>query len=633
MGILKLALLTGLLSVVAHIAAARADLLWGVNGHPFTAYPGITIQQQLDYVRDLGMRSYRVNISDASRASDLAKLVAEGKARGIEILPVITPSGIDLKTDTPEDLYAKSFRIAVALVSQFKNDIRTWELGNELENYAIIKPCEMRDDGVQYPCAWGPAGGVGPLEYYGPRWAKVSAVLKGLSDGTISVDPTIRKAIGTAGWGHTGAFTRMQRDGIQWDISVWHMYGNDPEWAFKILARFNRPIWVTEFNNPLGSHSGEQEQAEGLKKNIARLRQLQSAYNVEAAHVYELMDEPYWAPTYESVMGLIRVVKNSDGRWTPSKPKAAYREVKTLIRGPVALPARNNCDLDAYEKLDPARPIQLAYSYCLALGRQPDEAGHRTWVVGVTPAQLLVNMLNSSEFRNQHATIGLTNAEFVTLIYRLLFDRAPDEAGLSGYVSQLDNGTLTREALVGRIVDSDEFIAKHPILFRAAQLGPDSMANLAPEQVPAATGRRGIRECDLESFNATESTRRTQAAYSYCLILGRPGDGAGLGRWTAALNDGSTIDQMLLAMLGSDEFTKRYTASNLSNSDFLVLMYRLLVGRDPDRAGLASYLAQLDAGSLSRTGVQRGIILSNEFRTKHRILSEVPPAAPASRAN
>ena len=26
---------------------------------------------------------------------------------------------------------------------------------------------------------------------------------------------------------------RMAQDGIRWDISVWHMYGSDPEWAFR----------------------------------------------------------------------------------------------------------------------------------------------------------------------------------------------------------------------------------------------------------------------------------------------------------------------------------------------------------------------------------------------------------------
>ena len=48
----------------------------------------------------------------------------------------------------------------------------------------------------------GFAGGVGPLDYFGPRWEKVSAALDGLSRGIKSVDPTARRAIGTAGWGH-----------------------------------------------------------------------------------------------------------------------------------------------------------------------------------------------------------------------------------------------------------------------------------------------------------------------------------------------------------------------------------------------------------------------------------------------
>ena len=295
----------------SHVPSANADLLWGANGHPFTAYPGVSIKQQLEYLQDLGLKSYRVNITGESQLTALRDLVGEGKARGVEILPVITPGDVDLDTDTAEELYAKAYDLAVTLVSEFRTDIRVWELGNEMENYAIIQPCEMRDDGTQYPCEWGPAGGGGVLDYYGPRWAKVSAVLKGLSDGTSSVDPNIRKAIGTAGWGHIGAFERMQQDGIDWDISVWHMYGFDPD--FRILATYGRPIWVTEFNNPLGSKKSEQEQAEGLQRLFARLRELQQAYNIEAAHIYELMDEPYWAPSAEAFMGLVRLVEDGSG--------------------------------------------------------------------------------------------------------------------------------------------------------------------------------------------------------------------------------------------------------------------------------------------------------------------------------
>jgi hypothetical protein len=283
-----------LAAIVASLLAAAstpasADLLWGVNGHPIVSYPGIPIEKQLDFIRDLGLKSYRVNVSADDEADSLARLVDAAKTRGIEILPVMTPS-LDLDKENPDQLYGQARKLAVSFGTRFKNDIRVWELGNELENYAIIKPCEKRDDGSQYPCAWGPAGGTGALDYYGPRWVKVSAVLKGLSDGMTAVDPGIRKALGTAGWGHIGAFARMKQDGIAWDISVWHMYGEDPEWAFREIAGYGKPIWVTEFNNPYGSQRSERQQADGLKQTMTRLRELQGKYKVEAAHIYELLD-------------------------------------------------------------------------------------------------------------------------------------------------------------------------------------------------------------------------------------------------------------------------------------------------------------------------------------------------------
>jgi hypothetical protein len=315
--------------MLAALAAvpARADLLWGANGHPFTAYPGITFDQQMSLLSDLGLKSYRVNISTVG---DMGPLIAAGKAHGVTILPVLTPA-LDLTRETPQALYDKSYAMARALVSRYKDDIRVWELSNELEVFAIIQPCEMQDDGKQYNCAWGPAGGVGPGEYYGPRWAKVSAVLKGLSEGAIAADPTVQKAIGTAGWGHRGAFKRMEQDGIQWDISVWHLYGEDPEPALKELVTYGKPVWITEFNHPSGSVNGAQAQADGLARWITRFRELAPQYRIEAAHVYELLDETYWAPSGEAYMGLVELEK-VDGRWQPGRKKPAYDVVKSLVK-------------------------------------------------------------------------------------------------------------------------------------------------------------------------------------------------------------------------------------------------------------------------------------------------------------
>ena len=453
--------------------SSRADLLWGVNGHPFTAYPNISIKQQLDYLKDLGLKSYRVNVPDAGRAPELAELVKEAGARGITILPVLTPADVDLKKDSTEELYRKSYEFAEQIVRQFKDQIPVWELGNELENYAIIKPCEMRDNGKKYPCEWGPASGEGPLDYYGPRWAKVSAVLKGLSDGVISVDPKIRKALGTAGWGHVGAFKRMQEDGIQWDISVWHTYGQDPRWAFQTLARYGHPIWVTEFNQPYGSQRGDDLQAQGLEEMMTRLRELQDTYSVEAAFVYELLDESYWAPNFEAYMGLVRLVATDNGGWRTGEPKPAYAKVKQMVRGSVpAIKPQRDCDLASAGAQGSLSDRKVAYNYCLIVGAIPDETVRATWVSSlekgdVDVTEMALKLLSSDAFNSRYPVYGVSDRTFVNFLFELLLDRDADSNGLASYVKQLNQGLMSRASVAHSILTSEEFRSKHELLFES----------------------------------------------------------------------------------------------------------------------------------------------------------------------
>ncbi|OBQ71290.1 DUF4214 domain-containing protein [Mesorhizobium erdmanii] len=459
--------------LLATAVPASADLLWGVNGHPITAYPGIPFERQLDFIKDLGLKSYRVNVTGEDNADMLADLVDAGKARGIEILPVLTPV-VDMDKESPDEIYAKTRKLAVTLGARFKNDIRVWELGNEVENYAIIKPCEKRDDGSQYPCGWGPAGGTGTLDYYGPRWVKVSAVLKGLSEGITEVDPGIRKAIGTAGWGHTGAFARMKHDGIAWDISVWHMYGEDPEWAFREIAGYGKPIWVTEFNNPYGSQRSERQQADGVQQTMTRLRQLSDKYKVEAAQIYELFDETYWAPSFEANMGLVRLTATSDGKWRVGEPKPAYRTVRDFTRGPQPLPKPNRkCDPETTAANKPKYFRQASFAYCLVLGHEGDAASLSRWSAALESgdsklAGMVMEMMGTGDFETRYATIGLTDRAYVSFLYLLLLDRPADDYGIETYARQLRAGTMRREDVASGIVDSSEFNAKHTAIREAS---------------------------------------------------------------------------------------------------------------------------------------------------------------------
>ncbi len=316
-------------ALVSCVPAEADEIVWGVNGHPLVSYPGVTFEEQLDYVVDLGLKSYRVDVNSLDKLDGLDRLLGLAEARGVEILPVLVPP-VSLKEDSAKALYDQAYKFGYTTAKRFRDRIDVFELGNELENYAIIQPCEQRDNGKQYPCEWGPAGGVSPLDYYGPRWSKVSAVLKGLSHGVADAAPDALRAMGTAGWGHTGAFDRMAADGVAWDISVWHIYSDDEDWAFEKLAAWGKPIWITEFNHPNGSKDGEAEQAAGLVAMMDEYDAKAALYGIEAAHIYELMDETYWAPHYEAYMGLVGLEKDG-GSWRAAGPKPAYLAVKSRL--------------------------------------------------------------------------------------------------------------------------------------------------------------------------------------------------------------------------------------------------------------------------------------------------------------
>lgn len=326
------AVLTFLLSL-----DAQAGLIWGANGHPLVSYPGTTINEQLDLLKDLGVTSYRVDVGEPnpSTLTRLSALVTEGKKRGIQILPVLVfPK--DLSGETEQSLYKIGYDRARAYASRFKNDIRVWELGNEQETYALIRPCEHRDNGELYSCTWGDAGGDTPLDYVAARYEALRGLLRGLTDGVHSVDPNLRAALGSAGWWHWGVLTRLHHDGIAWDITVWHWYASDPDKtqntrALQVIAQFGRPIWITELNEPYKPANWDEAQASGLRTTLSWFVTMAPRYGIEAIHIYELLDEPYWAPGLEAYLGLVHVNKNSQGRWILGDPKPAYFVVKSVI--------------------------------------------------------------------------------------------------------------------------------------------------------------------------------------------------------------------------------------------------------------------------------------------------------------
>ncbi|MBY0227249.1 MAG: DUF4214 domain-containing protein [Hyphomicrobium sp.] len=585
----------------------RSDIEWGANGHPIVSYPDISIDAQMALLRDLGLSWYRVDIGSPGQAKRLAAVLEAAKINNIKVLPVITP-GFAFDRMEPDELFEKARSLAFNLVSRFKGDIKVWELGNELESYAIIQPCEMQDDGVQYNCDWGPAGGVGVNEYYGPRWKKVSSVLRGLSTGAREADPTIRRAMGTAGWGHIGAFERMRRDGVEWDISVWHMYGDDPEWGFKALSEFGKPIWVTEFNNLGGSSQGEDAQADGLRRSIIRLRELRTKYNVEAAMIYELLDEPYWAPSVEAQMGLVSVIRSPTGAWSLGPKKAAYPVAKSLLAagdtgeriGMTPSLRENGCDPFRHNTVDTEFHDVVSYAYCLALARpaKSDEAlkANNFLRLNRDPNLLILRLLDAPGLGGAPKAAAATNKEYVALAYDWLLGRKADGGGLSSYASDLDDRRMTRADFLAALINSNEFKERHAKLYSLAL-------------VPA-----GNLSCDT---SREELEQRSD--YLVQLVLGGNGSAADHGLAEKAMASGKDISEVILQLINKTAAFP-VPAAEMSDNQFVTMAYFMLLDRAPDGGGLADYTAALQSGRLTREDLVRSFTSSDEFHSKHGCL-------------
>ena len=95
--------------------------------------------------------------------------------------------------------------------------------------------------------------------------------------------------------------------------------------------------------------------------------------------------------------------------------------------------------------------------YTNALGREADSTGFAHWVnilnsKELTGTKVANGFFNSAEF----ASRDLNNVEFVTVLYRVFFDRMPDQAGLENWVNALNNGT-TRAQVIDGFTGSSEW--------------------------------------------------------------------------------------------------------------------------------------------------------------------------------
>lgn len=129
------------------------------------------------------------------------------------------------------------------------------------------------------------------------------------------------------------------------------------------------------------------------------------------------------------------------------------------------------------------------------------------------------------------------------------------------------------------------------------------------------------RQCNLNSFDSKVITVETRVAYAFCLVLGRLPDATGLQFWMAHLKRPTPVSAMLEGMAGSDEFRILNRLDTLSNDDFITMVYKRFLLREPDGGGAAAYVAELASGRVDRRTIIKGLLESHEFAMRHPVLS------------
>jgi Domain of unknown function (DUF4214) len=107
-----------------------------------------------------------------------------------------------------------------------------------------------------------------------------------------------------------------------------------------------------------------------------------------------------------------------------------------------------------YGALNDTAFVTLLYNN--VLGRAPDTAGLNGWLSllqgGYTRGQVLVGFSDSTEYQASSA-----NKVFVTMMYTGMLHRTPELTGFNGWVNYLDTAALTRTQVINGFFLSTEY--------------------------------------------------------------------------------------------------------------------------------------------------------------------------------
>ncbi len=255
--------------------------------------------------------------------------------------------------------------------------------------------------------------------------------------------------------------------------------------------------------------------------------------------------------------------------------------------------------------------------------RQPESAGLQGWLNALLAGSATVEsfaegILGSGEYAQLHAQppTGLLGGSesnavfFVTAVYQDLLGRAPDTNGLNGWVAAIENGASNQDVATG-IWRSAEHRTIQVTGYYETFLNRAPDAGLNGWVTALLNGSLNEQGVELGFLTSSEYLRNhpTSATYInglYLDILDRPPGPTEQIFWQNALAQSGTLFVAASILTSSESYVRTITA------DYVAYLHR-----QPDPAGLQSWLNGLISGPTTVESLAEGIIGSAEYANLH----------------
>lgn len=238
--------------------------------------------------------------------------------------------------------------------------------------------------------------------------------------------------------------------------------------------------------------------------------------------------------------------------------------------------------------------IKRLYTTCL--GREADSGGLEYWCGRIRSGNLSgIGLAGAFVFSGEFTSKNYCDEHFVRQLYPALMGREADASGLNYWAGKLGSGTK-REQLLNEFTSS----AEYKRLCTEAGVEPGAKISVPkygvqPYGACAVCGKK------------TKVVQFVERAYREC--LGREADAGGLKYWSKSLCEHTKTGKSLVVnFVLSSEMKKK----NLSNREYIKVVYRVMLGRDADNEGL-DYWQNLMENGKKIEAIINGFVDSNEF--------------------